>query len=105
MTLDLPKNSFFDVVGGAAGGTYELHHQVGAGALGIVYAARHANLGREVAIKLVRDQFAKNPRFTKALLREARAGSRIEHPNVARTYDYGDDQYGRCFLVMELLRG
>jgi len=105
MALESPNHSFFDVIGGASGGRYELHHQVGAGALGIVYAARHAHLGRDVAIKLVRDQYAKNPRFTKALLREARAGSRIEHPNVARTYDYGDDQHGRCFLVMELLRG
>jgi eukaryotic-like serine/threonine-protein kinase len=105
MNLESSINSVFDIVGGAAGGTYELRHQVGAGALGIVYAARHAPLGRDVAIKLVRDHYAQNPRFTKALLREARAGSRIEHPNVARTYDYGDDQYGRCFLVMELLRG
>jgi eukaryotic-like serine/threonine-protein kinase len=103
MTSESPTNSFLDVAG--PGGTYKLHHQVGAGALGIVYAAHHAHLGREVAIKLVRGQYADNPRFTKALLREARAGSRIEHPNVARTYDYGDDQYGRCFLVMELLRG
>jgi eukaryotic-like serine/threonine-protein kinase len=105
MTLQSPNHSFFDIVGGAAGGTYELHHQVGAGALGIVYAARQAPLGREVAIKLVRENYAQNPRFTNALLREARAGSRIDHPNVARTYDYGDDQNGRCFLVMELLRG
>jgi serine/threonine protein kinase len=105
MTLESTHNSRLDLVGGASGNTYELRHPVGAGALGIVYAARQAHLGREVAIKLVRDQYADNPRFTHALLREARAGSRIEHPNVARTYEYGDDQHGRCFLVMELLRG
>jgi serine/threonine-protein kinase len=93
------------LTGRASGATYQLQKALGIGALGVVYRARQAHIGREVAIKFIREEYATSPRFTGALHREARAGSRIEHPNVARTYAFDRDQTGRGFLVMELLRG
>ncbi len=87
------------------GGAYELLEPLDQGALGVVYVAKQAHLGRKVAIKLIREPYAGSPQFTGSLLREARAGCLIEHPNVARTYDFGYDDSGRCFMVMELLTG
>jgi serine/threonine protein kinase len=94
------------LVGGTlVGGAYELLEPLDQGALGVVYVAKQAHLGRKVAIKLIREPYAGSPQFTGSLLREARAGCLIEHPNVARTYDFGYDGSGRCFMVMELLTG
>jgi serine/threonine protein kinase len=94
------------LVGGTLiGGAYELIEPLDRGALGVVYVAKQAHLGRKVAVKLIREPYASSPQFTGSLLREARAGCLVEHPNVARTYDFGYDAGGRCFLVMELLTG
>lgn len=104
MPFDSITSSELQLVG-AAGGTYRLESMLGYGALGMVYLAHQEHLGRKVAIKFLREPYAREPRFAAALQREARAGCRIEHPNVARTYDVGTDEQGRGFLVMELLRG
>jgi hypothetical protein len=87
------------------GGSYELIEQLDQGALGVVYVAKQAHLARKVAVKVIREPYSSSPQFTGSLLREARAGSLVEHPNVARTYDFGYDDSGRCFMVMELLTG
>lgn len=106
MTAHAAEGAGDKLIGGnLIGGAYEVIEPLDSGALGVVYVARQAHLGRKVAIKLIREPYACNPQFTGSLLREARAGCLIEHPNVARTYDFGYDDDGRCFLVMELLRG
>ena len=90
------------VVEGAApqtAGRYRLLEVVGGGAMGEVYRAYDPELGRDVAIKLVR------PGGSKAqLLREAQAMARLAHPNVIRVYDVGTAG-DRVFLAMELVRG
>src|SRR5215469_18783451 len=72
--------------------------------MGEVYAAEDTHLGRRVAIKFP------SPRnngadFRSRFLSEARAASRLDHPNIARIYDYGEAPDGRPFLVMELVKG
>src|SRR5262245_46391649 len=72
--------------------------------MGEVYAAEDTHLARRVAVKFPfwrQDDVRTRSRF----LTEARAASRLVHPNVARVYDYGETEDGRPFLVMELVKG
>jgi tetratricopeptide (TPR) repeat protein/predicted Ser/Thr protein kinase len=78
---------------------YELRRIVGAGAMGVVYAARDPELDRDVALKLLRPH-ASAPR----LRREAQALARLAHPNVVRVYDVGEHA-GQTFIAMELVDG
>ena len=82
-------------------GRYEVVSCLGAGGVGVVYEARDGELGRAVAIKVLRDASEANvARFR----REARSMSRINHPNVATVYEVGEAQ-GRSYIAMELVRG
>src|SRR5437016_11828106 len=83
---------------------YRIGDKLGSGGMGEVYAAEDTHLARTVAIKfpfLTSDEPDPGARF----LTEARAASRLDHPNIARVYDYGEAPDGRPFLVMELVTG
>jgi tRNA A-37 threonylcarbamoyl transferase component Bud32/tetratricopeptide (TPR) repeat protein len=89
-------------------GRYVLVSRLGAGGAGLVYAAFDPELGRRVAIKLLRDQTAIGESSSTAgrarLLREAQAMARVTHPNVMPIYDVGVFRE-RVFLAMELVEG
>jgi predicted Ser/Thr protein kinase/tetratricopeptide (TPR) repeat protein len=78
---------------------YELVGVLGSGAMGVVFRARDPELGREVALKLLRPGAA-----AERLQREAQALARLTAPNVVRVYDVGEHA-GRVFVVMELVEG
>jgi serine/threonine protein kinase len=85
-------------------GPYEILAPLGAGAMGAVYRAHDARLGRDVAIKIASAQFAE--RFE----REARAVAALNHPNICHLYDVGAlptgaGPSGAGYLVMELIEG
>jgi len=88
---------------GARIGKYEILRTLGAGGMGVVWAARDPDLDREVAIKLLRAEHA-SPDLRTRLLREARAMARLKHPNVLTVYEVASDS-GRDFIVMELVDG
>ncbi len=88
--------------GSVIAGKYQLLRRVGQGGMGEVWAAFHAEMGREVAIKLIHRE---SPDFAARLKREAIAYGRLEHQNVVRVYDTGETEQGDPFLVMELLKG
>jgi eukaryotic-like serine/threonine-protein kinase len=96
-----------ELLPGAALGRYAVLEQLGAGAMGIVYAAYDGKLERKVAIKVVkfdrRDQGSRDNGVPR-LLREAQALARLAHPNVVPIYDVGS-QGDRMFLAMELIEG
>ncbi len=75
--------------------------QLGAGGVGVVYEAEDAELGRPVAVKVLRDA---SPANVARFRREARSMSRINHPNVATVYEVGEAD-GRGYIAMELVRG
>jgi tetratricopeptide (TPR) repeat protein len=83
-------------------GRFELRDMLGAGGMGVVYAAHDPDLGRDVAIKMLRPTGdAGTPEH---LGREARALARVSHPNVVTIFEVGTDA-GQLFFVMELVRG
>lgn len=81
--------------------SYELGPLLGQGGMGMVYLAWDAILGREVAVKLI---LGSDPDLVARMLREARAQSRVEHPNVCRILEAGEWE-GRPYVVMPLVRG
>jgi serine/threonine protein kinase len=84
-------------------GPYEILGRLGSGGMGLVFSAWDARLHRDVAIKILRDEFA-NPDMRSRFLQEARAASGLNHPNICTIFDIGE-QEGDPFLVMELLKG
>ena len=75
------------------------------GAMGSVYVGVQLPIKRPVAIKVIRDELARDPRTAQRFLREARLLTRIAHPNIVDVLDFGETPDGCLFLVMELLRG
>src|SRR4051812_47686600 len=88
---------------GAQLGKYTLQKVLGAGGMGIVWAARDPDLERTVAIKLLHSAHASADQRQR-LLREARAMARIKHPNVLTVYEVDSDG-DRDFIAMELVDG
>jgi eukaryotic-like serine/threonine-protein kinase len=85
-------------------GAYEILSRIGAGGMGEVYRARDTRLGRLVAIKVLIPANDNDDAARQRLLREARAISRLDHPNVCALYDVGREQ-GIDYLVMQYLQG
>lgn len=84
-------------------GPYEILGNLGGGGMGFVYRAWDARLHREVAIKLLHSEYTM-PGMRERFLREARAASALNHPNICTIFDIGE-QNGEPYLVMELLQG
>jgi tRNA A-37 threonylcarbamoyl transferase component Bud32 len=86
-------------------GPYVLRFLLGEGAMGQVFAAEHALIERSVAIKVLRASMSTEPAIASQFLFEARATSRLRHPNVVEVTDYGVLASGTPFIVMERLVG
>ena len=85
-------------------GPYEILGPLGAGGMGEVYRARDANLGRDVAVKVLPADLADNPEALVRFEREARAVAQLSHPNILAIHDFGR-QGETAYAVMELLEG
>jgi serine/threonine-protein kinase len=86
-------------------GKYHITDLIGVGAMGRVYRADHLQLDAQVAVKLLNPDVAADQQTVKRFQTEARAASRLRHPNTIQVYDFGQSDTGILFLVMELLRG
>ena len=85
-------------------GSYEIIAPIGAGGMGEVYRARDLRLDRDVAIKVLPEQFAKDADALLRFEREAKAVAALSHSNILAIHDIGDVK-GVHFAVMELLEG
>ncbi|HET7452685.1 MAG TPA: protein kinase, partial [Thermoanaerobaculia bacterium] len=85
-------------------GPYEVLSPIGAGGMGEVYRARDSRLDREIAVKVLPAEFAKDEDRMRRFEAEARAASRLNHPNIVTIHDVGRDA-GSPWIAMELVQG
>jgi len=85
-------------------GGCEIIELIGSGGMGLIYRARQLSLDRLVALKVLSPKLANNSIFVKRFQREARAISRVSHPNILAVYDVGCER-DTHYMIMELLEG
>ncbi len=86
------------------GGRYELEARIAIGGMGEVWNAVDTVIGRQVAIKILKDEYLGDPGFLERFRAEARHAALVNHEGIANVYDYGEEN-GSAFLVMELVPG
>ena len=86
-------------------GTYRLMELLGKGGMGYVYRAEHTKLGREVALKLLRADYARRRDAVSRFFQEAKTVNRVRHRNIVDVTDFVELDDGTTFIIMELLRG
>ena len=92
-------------LGTTIAGKYAVEARLGRGAMGAVYRARHLALDKSVAIKILHRELAVEPTFVARFRREAKAASRLDHPNSIRVFDFGEEANGVLYLAMEYVDG
>ncbi len=92
-------------VGKVIDGRYEIQARVGEGGMGVVYKSRQISIDRVIALKMLNAQMAADPQWVQRFYNEAKACSRLQHPNTIRMFDFGQTSDGRLFMTMEFLDG
>lgn len=89
---------------GAIVGSYRIDGVLAQGGMGVVYRARHIELDRLVALKMIRAEWTFDDDFRQRFRREARLAAKLDHPHIVSPHDFGEDQ-GALYVVMPLIRG
>ncbi len=100
-----PQNPAQALPGCVLGGRYRLDSLIGGGSFGTVFRARHLELDREVAVKVLATSAGTDPEGLARFRREGASACRVQHPNAVAVLDFGVNQGGVAYLVMELLVG
>lgn len=99
------KNPYLPAQKGALiGGRYILRNPIGQGGMATVYLAYDQQTGLNVAVKLMRDELSDDLQFIRRFATEARSAATLDHPNIVRVLDYGEDQ-GLRYIVQEYIEG
>ncbi|KRO48214.1 MAG: hypothetical protein ABR68_03960 [Microbacteriaceae bacterium BACL28 MAG-120531-bin53] len=91
-------------VGQLYGDRYRLQLRIAIGGMGEVWQAEDELILRQVAIKILKEEYLSDPAFLERFRTEARSAALVEHEGIANIYDYGEDT-GSAYLVMELVPG
>lgn len=103
--LPTPSDTFpSEIVGRVIGGRYRLEARLASGGMGEVFRATHLELGRTLALKLMRAELSRDPSFVERFRREAMTASRLGHPHIVDIIDSGSED-GQFYFVMEFLDG
>jgi serine/threonine-protein kinase len=87
-------------------GNYRVTAKLGEGGMGAVYLAEHPNIGRKVAIKMIRPVFSNDAETLRRFVREARSTATLRHPALVDIMDYGvHEKTGSAYIIMEYLEG
>jgi serine/threonine-protein kinase len=94
-------------IGSVLGGRYKLIDKLGSGGMGTVWVAENTALGGDatVAVKVLHAQFATDATAVERFKNEARIAAKLGHPHIVRVYDFGEDDEGAPYIVMERLLG
>ncbi len=84
---------------------YRIAGEIARGGVGIVYKARDADLGRDVALKVLRREHASNPEVLDRLVEEAQIGGQLQHPGIVPVYGIGLQPDQRPYFAMKLIKG
>jgi serine/threonine protein kinase len=101
----MKKAGHEDLVGRTIAGKYVVEGLIGTGAMGAVFRARQVALEKTVAIKVMHGEHASDPAFAARFHREAKAASRLNHPNSIQILDFGAEADGLLYIAMEYLDG
>jgi predicted unusual protein kinase regulating ubiquinone biosynthesis (AarF/ABC1/UbiB family) len=94
-----------DPSGETIDGRYIVRELIGEGGMGRVYLAKHLDIGKKVALKILHPVYTRSPDVVARFRREARAASKIGHPNIVDVTDSGTTPGGSVYFVMEYLDG
>jgi serine/threonine protein kinase len=87
-------------------GNYRITAKLGEGGMGEVYLAEHPNIGRKVAVKMIRPAFSNDAETLRRFVREARSTATLRHPALVDIMDYGvHEKTGSAYIIMEYLEG
>ncbi len=100
-----PRSPAQAVPGTVLGGRYRLDQPIGGGSFGTVFRARHLELNRDVAVKILATSAGTDPEALKRFRREGDSACRVQHPNAVAVFDFAVNAGGVAYLVMELLEG
>jgi DNA-binding response OmpR family regulator len=100
-----PENPAHVVPGTVLDGRYRIDTRIGGGSFGTVFRARHLELDREVAVKVLATSAGTDPEALARFRREGASACRVQHPNAVAVLDFGVTRSGVAYLVMELLHG
>jgi eukaryotic-like serine/threonine-protein kinase len=84
---------------------YQLLERIGSGGMAGVFRARDLMLDRYVAVKILREDYSSNKDFQEHFRQEARAAANLSHPNIVTVHDFGVDEHGIVYIIMELVPG
>lgn len=84
---------------------YKIEERIGVGGMGTVYRARHLLMKRDVAIKILHPHLVAEENTLMRFQQEAQAAGKLDHPGIMKVYDFGIDEKGLPFLVMDLIEG
>ena len=93
------------LVGKTLADRFEILERIGEGGTGVVYRAKQLSVDRIIAIKVLGAHVSTDPSWVKRFHNEARAASRLDHPNTVRLIDFGQTKEGLLFIAMEFLSG
>ena len=99
-----PPDPLDPLIGRTLGGHYSIERRLGAGAMGVVYRARHTLLGQPFAVKVISPALAGDPEVRRRFLLEARSLSLFAHRHAVQVRHCGDDD-GLLYLAMDLIEG
>lgn len=83
---------------------YKINALIGEGGMGAVFLATDLTLERDVAVKIMHPNYARQPNFQQRFLQEARTAAKMNHPGIVQVYDFGQDR-GRLYIVMKFIAG
>ena len=99
------ENEYDKLLGQTLDGRYYVEKKIGEGGMGVVFSARHAVIERPLAIKVLKREAMRDTATIRRFVQEAKAASRIGHPNIVDVTDFGTTPDGMTYSVMEFVPG